>query len=371
MPIVLAGVMLAALLGAIPASATYPGDNGRIAFVYYGAGQDNGEVHTINADGTGLRRLSNYDAFGQDNVFDGPPVWSPDGTKLAFRTSGGGYAGITVMNADGTDRHSISVLDAWSPAWSRDSKRITFGAVTQRGLDDYDFDIYIANVDGTGLRNLSQRLDDELDSSWSPDGRIAFESQGSVLGNIWITNSDGTAQTKLEDAGGDGVQWSPDGSKIAYLNADVYTVNPDGSDARNLGQGLLAYDFDWSPDGRKLAFTSYQQGPSEIYSVNADGSELTRLTNLSGFVGSPAWSPDGTKIVFKGNDGLATMNSDGGDFRSLGKNGDFPDWQPLQGPQPSDYKNAAQFCKALRTFLRQAEFSKRYKSHGQCVRSNQ
>jgi len=99
--------------------------------------------------------------------------------------------------------------------------------------------------------------------------------------------------------------WSPDGSKIAFAsdrdgNHEIYVMNADGSNPTRLTTHM---SFDgkpsWSPDGSKIAFMSERSGVSHIYVMNADGSNVVGLTTFSGYWdGLPAWSPDGSKIAF-------------------------------------------------------------------------
>lgn len=91
----------------------------------------------------------------------------------------------------------------------------------------------------------------------------------------------------------------------------------------------------WSPDGRKIAFVSERDGNSEIYMMNADGSDVTRLTDHSADDWGASWSPDGRKIAFvsdrDGNDEIYMMNADGTNVTRLTNNpgvDKFPVWQP-------------------------------------------
>jgi WD40-like Beta Propeller Repeat len=153
----------------------------------------------------------------------------------------------------------------------------------------------------------------------------------------------------------------------------------------------------WSPDGTRLAFGSgieydpntgnFNQLP--LSEVGADGSGLSTFGSLPG--NHPAWSPDGKKVAFASATGpcgstfvcrsdIYVMNSDGTDPVRI-TNGNEPiftlDWQPIPGPQRSDYKNAAQFCEAERNFLGEGDFAKKYgtngngaNAYGKCVSQN-
>jgi hypothetical protein len=88
----------------------------------------------------------------------------------------------------------------------------------------------------------------------------------------------------------------------------------------------------------------------------------------------PAWSPDGTKIAFVGCCyHVFVMRSDATGVTQITNapaDEESPDWQPLPEPKRSDYKNASDYCKAVREFLGESEFTKRYKNRGKCVSAN-
>jgi Tol biopolymer transport system component len=135
--------------------------------------------------------------------------------------------------------------------------------------------------------------------------------------------------------------WSPDGKKIAFVSyrnghSDIYIMNADGSDQTRLTDNP-ARDVEpsWSPDSRKIVFASDRDGNFEIYTMNADGSSQTRLTDNSVKDGTPFWSPDGTRIAFlsfiDGNMDIYTLNTDGTDQTRLTDH-PAPDLQPSWSP---------------------------------------
>jgi Tol biopolymer transport system component len=160
--------------------------------------------------------------------------------------------------------------------------------------------------------------------------KIAFASDRDGNNEIYVMNPDGTESARLTDdpAYDSSPAWSPDGSRITFArdaggaegppDSDLYVMNLDGEDPRNLTNNALgvstavAYAA-WSPDG---AFIAFQQQllatqTTEIYLINPDGSGLKQLTHDPMSASSPVWSPDGLRLAFFSDDGLSVMNADG------------------------------------------------------------
>jgi Tol biopolymer transport system component len=192
--------------------------------------------------------------------------------------------------------------------------------------DDYagrrHYDIESVRPEGTGITSLTRNRVPDIQPSWSPDGsKIVFhtvtynpEIQDGDF-DLYTINADGTGRTRLttDPAYDSGAVWSPDGSKIVFTSRrdgrdGVYTMAPEPESETNRPQRLAGggeYSFDWSPDGEKIAFEvnvapNSHDGRFEIYTMNADGTNRTRLTYRDRWSAqSPAWSPNGEKIAFE------------------------------------------------------------------------
>jgi uncharacterized repeat protein (TIGR01451 family) len=291
----LLAVLLASLLAPAVGDAAFPGANGKIAFV---RGDD---IWTMNPDGTGQVNLTSSAAVESN------PAWSPDGNRIAFDSDVTGQRHLWVMLADGSAPTQVTSQQfcchyAADPAWSPDGNRLAYHRL--------DFGLATINVDGTADTLILPHStpyggQGVVDPEWSPGGSsIAFEGEGD--GNCWY---------------------------------GIATINPDGTgfDALSNCQDFAAEkNPSWSPDANRLAFISdeYCGGFCGYRVTTFDSAGANRSdTGVLGY--QPAWSPDGTKIVYLDNFGrLNVMNPDGTGLVDL-TNGTLPDWQPIPQGGPS------------------------------------
>ncbi|MDI6811900.1 MAG: hypothetical protein QMD80_09625, partial [archaeon] len=190
------------------------------------------------------------------------------------------------MNADGSNQSKLISNSDYSFhhfTFSPDGKKIAF---VSTGLSGWKEDIYVINIDGSGLMQLTTNPERDTHPAWSPDGtKIAFQSNREGGFAIYIMNADGSNQTKLSKYDGTSPAWSPDGKKIAFSASDerygisgfsrvILVMDADGSNVIVITHGLDDENPAWSPDGTKIAFQSvysYQNGYAwEICVVNAD-----------------------------------------------------------------------------------------------------
>ncbi len=194
----------------------------------------------------------------------------------------------------------------------------------------------------------------------TPQPRLAFETNSGLNTRLFppsainqarfihasnVFGSERTALTRNHVQPDRRPTWSPDGARIAFESArdsattDIYVMNADGSNLRRLTSSPANDGFPaWSPDGRRIAYASDSTGDYEIYTINADGSgSPTRVTNNPSAQDThPTWSPDNSQIAYTANDGLNrgewniySINANGGTPRLLTRTAaddQSPDW---------------------------------------------
>ncbi len=218
-------------------------DGSRVAFavtVRQGENDDDGlgsQIAVMTLDGTEMHTLTKG---GRQSA--GWPRWSPDGSRLLFyrllsyrsqATNGKGYGRLVVMDADGANVevvHGTRSPDPQSAAWSRDGSRIlyTSAAGGSRHLESIP-------VTGGQPERFATSSRDESGGAWSPDGRsVAFVLRANVevaapdgpthqlIDQIWLMDADGSNKrllATLPDTHAEAPEWSPDGSKIAFIGS--------------------------------------------------------------------------------------------------------------------------------------------------------
>jgi Tol biopolymer transport system component len=273
-------------------------------------------IHVMTWDGRDDLKLSREE-MAREYV----PVISPDGTKIAFFASYPGHWALFIMNADGSDPHTITDNTVFESvaSWSPDGLSLAFTPWHNTMAPPF-----IASVgsDGGKYQELTDRDEADRDPVYSPDGElIAFTCYDGMLPQICMMHKDGTGGLRLTSGpgGNDNPTWSSDGTHIAFVswrdsddpdycqdgecNFEVYVMNSDGSEQRNLTDHEAE---DWSPswsiDGSQIAFVSLRDEPrhpsecgdscnSEIYVMNQDGSNVVRVSDNRVPDWSPVWRP--------------------------------------------------------------------------------
>ena len=243
----------------------------------------------MNADGNRQRLVTH------SNDGDTAPVWSPDGSKIAFMCTVASpflVTSICVVNADGSGQRKLTPLrerDSLWPAWSADSRTILF----TRSIRGYF--VFAVNPDGSGERQFLHDPAGDAEPSYAPDGRTLAYLKGSSGRNKWALY---IGSHELAAGNIDSPVWSPDGQQLAFSNraspsrSDLFVVNADGSGGEQrltTGPGN-SISPRWSPNGRSIAFERLRGNSSQVFAVNADGTGERQLTH-EGKNGGPVWRP--------------------------------------------------------------------------------
>ena len=297
----------------------------------------------------------------------GDPVYglafSPDGALLASSGDGGDLVLWSVQTGEMSrilSGHTSSVL---SLAFSPDGSLLASGgldrAVLLWGIPGASQSASMASppqpspsAEATPVLPLASANEAMVRGDSAKDSLLAFSSYRQGESKIYTMKPDGSgvtclSRTRLRESR---PAWSPDGTRIAYVrrishsNHEIYVMDADGSNVTRLTTRPDSVESQpaWSPDGSRIAFISNERpnlltfsGRFQVWLMEADGSRQTLLTEIGGANTSPDWSPDGTRIVFDstrdGDHEIYVINIDGSDPVNLTQHpahDTSPAWSP-------------------------------------------
>jgi Tol biopolymer transport system component len=310
-----------------PADATFPDQNGTIAFRrFLNEERTWGAVFTIRPNGTRERQIT----FPDEGFVDRNPDVSPDGLRIVFQREGEVSSEIWAVDIDGQHLTQLTHPDPGclpdkgtcdrEPAWSPDGRRIAFSRDTG-SIEDENVGLYLMKPDGTGVHQITQ-LDTpgqgfDHAAQFSPDGRqLVFERDNvrdakPVNGiALWVLNLRTGAERRITPwrlTAGDTPDWSPDGTRILFhdnvaadpdVSANLYTVRPNGRGLHQLtfeSGGTVNYlGSSYSPDGR---FITVGRRPetggtnADILVMWVDGTHIRNITHSVLYDSYPDWGP--------------------------------------------------------------------------------
>ena len=275
-------------------------DGTRVAFIRLTDPQSEPELHIVDVDDSDLRQLVADPAPFRDLA------WSPDGSWLAFISIAGSIEIISTVGAE--QRQLVAGSDTMSPSWSPDGTRIAFEQWT--GTGDAD----IISIEDADVQALTEDQGQNTKPAWSPDGlAIAFQSTRDGEPGVYVMSADGSNQRRLGDDVGPSFfpSWSPDGALIAFAayteeSGEIYITDVAGDAPRAITDTPERDDVypTWSPDGQFLVYLSHPRGPdpeltalSELRMVSIDGSDevviATELYVEPFIYTAPVWRPAG------------------------------------------------------------------------------
>jgi Tol biopolymer transport system component len=279
-------VCLTVLVLAPSAPATFPGKNGKIAFLHRVQGSL-AEVYTMRRDGSHERRIALSHSPAPPS-----PAFSPNGRKVLF--SRRGSSSLFTIRANGTRLRRIphTAQGYYGGGFAPSGKRIVFSRSAI---------LYTIRINGSRRKRIAHARFG-YDPRFSPNGRwIVYESRG--LCQICLIRPDGTERRSLtEDEGDisdDSPDFSPDGRRIVFArrtgrrNGGIYTIRKDGTHLKRLYEAtdeIIRHPV-FSPDGRKIAFSRDKRSwrYSRVYTIRPDGSHLRRLSHGRGHHRALSW----------------------------------------------------------------------------------
>ena len=251
---------------------------------------------------------------------------SAGGTWIAFNSRKSGNADIYIIDINGNNLTQLTTSTAHDlyPSWSPDGSQIVY-----QTNESGDQELMVININTRETRMLTSNTCDDWGPTWSPDGEwVAYYSNCGGERDVYKVRWNGNDRQQLTSSSGAYSwfpSWSPDGKKITFTsnrsgNYNIYVMDADGNNQQQLARGCVSY---FSPDGSQILYGIYCSDTDNLWMMNSDGSNQHPITEEQE-CRNATWSPDGSKIVFE------QSNS--------GKDGPFAQYiMSLDNPDPSNW----------------------------------
>lgn len=320
-------LVLSALVGLSVAGGRLLSDGVRLSFEQ--TRDDNTDIYALDLSQTLAVNLTRNPAP------DMGAAWSPDGTRMAFISARAGQFQLYVMALGGAARRlgEWQVAASYRPVWSPDGRAIAYEVEVNNLRHIAIVEVDEPLVAGVNPRMLTASQTDDRFPVWSPDGtRLAFTSWREGNAEIYTINPDGSSLVNLtHDPGWDvSPAWSPDGTRIAFFGLrdryrELYVMDSAGgsahqlTDAREVNNGNFWRAPLWSPDGEALAYQTVVGGSPQMHVTAADGTGGYRLTDEPALDGLPLWLSGGRGVIYVSalGSGSALFLDDGFGVRPL------------------------------------------------------